>query len=437
MGPDEGQRAATPGKAHLFRASPAGFFAPALWPRRGTARGAGGDMTDFDESWGLATKALRVGHQRTLEGEHAEPIFATSSFVFGSAAEAAARFAGEVPGNIYSRFTNPTVRVFEQRLAALEGGAACVATASGMAAILATCMGLLQAGDHIVSSRSVFGSTVVLFNKYLARFGIETSYVPLADLTAWEAAMRPNTRLLFLETPSNPLTELGDIAALAALAHAHGARLAVDNCFCTPALQRPLELGADLVVHSATKYLDGQGRCIGGAVVGDAKTVGEEVFGVLRTAGPTLSPFNAWVFLKGLETLDLRMRAHSASAAAIADWLQHQPGVTRVYYPGLTSHPQHALAGRQQSAAGGIVAFEVAGGRTGAWRLIDATRMLSITANLGDTKSTITHPATTTHGRLSEQEKAAAGISEGLVRIAVGLENVADIQADLARGLGV
>jgi O-succinylhomoserine sulfhydrylase len=394
-------------------------------------------MTDFDQSWGLATRALRVGHARTAEGEHAEPIFATSSFVFDSAAQAAARFAGDTPGNIYSRFTNPTVRTFEQRLAALEGGESCVATASGMSAILATCMGLLQAGDHIVSSRSVFGSTTVLFNKYLARFGIATSYVPLADLAAWEAALRPNTRLLFLETPSNPLTELGDIAALAELAHAHGALLAVDNCFCTPALQRPLALGADIVIHSATKYLDGQGRCVGGAVVGDARTVGEEVFGVLRTAGPTMSPFNAWVFLKGLETLELRMRAHSAGARALAEWLAEQPGVARVFYPGLSSHPQHALAARQQASGGGIVAFEVAGGRAAAWRVIDATRMLSITANLGDVKSTITHPATTTHGRLSEQERAAAGISEGLIRIAVGLEDLADIQADLARGLGV
>lgn len=393
-------------------------------------------MTDFDESWGLATRALRVGHVRTAEGEHAEPIFATSSFVFDSAAEAAARFAGDIPGNIYSRFTNPTVRAFEQRLAALEGGAACVATASGMSAILATCMGLLQAGDHIVSSRSVFGSTTMLFNKYLSRFGIETSYVALDDLAAWEAALRPNTRLLFLETPSNPLTELGDIAALADLAHAHGARLAVDNCFCTPALQRPLALGADLVIHSATKYLDGQGRCVGGAVVGDAKTVGEEVFGVLRTAGPTMSPFNAWVFLKGLETLELRMRAHSANALALAQWLQQQPGVIRVHYPGLPDHPHHALATRQQRSGGGIVAFEVAGGRDGAWRLIDATRMLSITANLGDVKTTITHPATTTHGRLSPEERARAGITEGLVRIAVGLEDLVDVQADLARGLG-
>jgi O-succinylhomoserine sulfhydrylase len=328
------------------------------------------------------------------------------------------------------------VAAFEERLAALEGGECCVATASGMSAILAMCLGLLQAGDHLVSSRSIFGSTTVLFNKYLGRCGIETSYAPLADLDAWAAAIRPNTRLLFVETPSNPLTEMCDIRALADLAHAQGCLLAVDNCFCTPALQRPLALGADLVIHSATKYLDGQGRCLGGAVVGDRKRVGEDVFGILRTAGPTMSPFNAWVFLKGLETLELRMQAHARSAADLAAWLEGQPGVERVYYPGLGSHPQHHLVGPQQRGGGGIVAFDVAGGRAAAWRLIDATRMLSITANLGDTKTTITHPASTTHGRLTAEERAAAGIGEGLVRIAVGLEDLADIQADLVRGLG-
>ncbi len=387
------------------------------------------------DHWALATRAIRVGHQRTPEGEHGEPIFPTSSFVFASAAEAAARFAGDEAGNIYSRFTNPTVRGFEQRLAAMEGGESCVATASGMAAILATCMGLLQAGDHIVSSRSIFGTTTMLFNKYLSKFGIQTSFVPLTDLDAWERAIRPETRLLFLETPSNPLTEVADIQALAALAHARGCLLAVDNCFCTPALQRPLDLGADLVIHSATKYLDGQGRCMGGAVVGDRKRVGEDVFGVLRTAGPTLSPFNAWVFLKGLETLQLRMQAHSRNALELARWLEGQPGVRRVHFPGLESHPQHELAARQQSGPGGIVSFELDGGREAAWRLIDATRMLSITANLGDTKTTITHPATTTHGRLSAEEKQAAGIGEGLVRIALGLEDMDDIRADLAPGL--
>ncbi|HEB96674.1 MAG TPA: O-succinylhomoserine sulfhydrylase [Sedimenticola thiotaurini] len=389
-------------------------------------------MTTTDDEWGLATRAVRTGHHRSAEGEHSEPIYTTSSFVFGSAAEAAARFAGDEAGNIYSRFTNPTVRIFEQRLAALEGGEACVATASGMAAILALCMGLMQAGDHLVSSRSVFGTTSVLFTKYLPRMGMAADFVPLTDLAAWERAIRPETRLLFLETPSNPLTEVADIRALAELAHDHGCLLAVDNCFCTPALQRPLELGADLVVHSATKFLDGQGRCVGGAVVGDAQRVGEEVFGVLRTAGPSMSPFNAWVFLKGLETLALRMRAHSDNALALARWLQRQPAVEQVFHPGLEEHPQYRLAQRQQSAGGGILSFRVKGGQPAAWRLIDATRLLSITANLGDTKSTITHPATTTHGRLSEEEKAASGIAPGLIRIAVGLEEVKDIQADLA-----
>ena len=392
-------------------------------------------MSDFDPEWELATRAIRVGHERSAENEHAEPIFMTSSFVFASAAEAAARFSGEQPGNIYARFTNPTVRTFEERLAAMEGGEACVATASGMSAILSTCMGLLQQGDHLVSSRSVFGSTVVLFDKYLPRFGIRTSYVDLDDLAAWEAAILPETKMLFVETPSNPLTALGDIRALAELAHAQDCLLVVDNCFCTPALQRPLELGADIVVHSATKYLDGQGRALGGAVVGNAKLVGEEVYGVLRTAGPSMSPFNAWVFLKGLETLELRMRAHSAGAQQLAEWLEQQPAVAHVHYPGLASHPQHDLAMQQQKAPGGIVAFEVKGGRDSAWQVIDSTRMLSITANLGDTKTTITHPATTTHGRLSEEQRLAAGITQGLIRVAVGLEAVGDIQKDLSRGL--
>jgi len=385
--------------------------------------------------WKLATQAIRIGHQRTPEGEHAPPIFTTSSYVYNSAAQAAARFSGDEAGNIYSRFTNPTVRVFEERLAAMEGGESCVATSSGMAAILAVCMGLLRSGDHIVCSRSVFGSTVMLFTKYLTRFGIDTSFVSLSEVAEWERAVRPATRMFFMETPSNPLTEVGDIRTTAALAHDHDALLVVDNCFCTPALQRPLDLGADIVVHSATKYLDGQGRCVGGAVVGDAQRVGEEVFGVLRTAGPTMSPFNAWVFLKGLETLDLRMKAHSANAAELARWLEGKRGVERVYFPGLESHPQHALAMAQQSAPGGILAFDVEGGREAAWRLIDATRMLSITANLGDVKSTITHPATTTHGRLSPEERQAAGIGDGLIRIAVGLEAIDDIKRDLQRGL--
>ena len=391
-------------------------------------------MSDSDEP-GFDTLAVRAGQQRTGEGEQSEPIFPTSSYVFASAAEAAARFAGEQPGNIYSRFTNPTVRTFEQRLAALEGGESCVATASGMAAILATCAALLKAGDHVVCSRSVFGTTTVLFSTYLAKFGIETDFVELSNLEAWEQAIRPETCLLFLETPSNPLTELADIAALSGLARERDCLLVVDNCFCTPALQRPLELGADIVIHSATKYLDGQGRCIGGAVVGDAELVGKDVFGFLRTAGPSMSPFNAWVFLKGLETLSLRMQRHCDSALELAAWLEQQPAVERVYHPGLESHPQHALASRQQQGFGGIVSFEVQGGKDAAWRVIDATRVFSITANLGDTKSTMTHPATTTHGRLSPEQRQAAGISDGLIRLAVGLETVDDLKADLERGL--
>lgn len=387
------------------------------------------------DTLGFESLAVRAGQVRGSEAEHSEALYLTSSFTFGSAAEAAARFTGPDPGNIYSRFTNPTVRIFEQRLAALEGGAACVATASGMAAILSTCMALLSQGDHVICSRSVFGSTVTLFDRYLRRFGVQVDFVPQADLGAWEAAIRPNTRLLFAETPSNPLTELVDITALAELAHAHGALLAVDNCFCTPALQKPLALGADLVIHSATKYLDGQGRCLGGAVVGDAERVGKDVFGFLRTAGPSMSPFNAWVFLKGLETLRLRMRAHCENAQRLAEWLQAQSRIERVYYPGLESHAQHALAMRQQEGYGGIVAFEVHGGREAAWRVVDAVRMVSITANLGDTKTTITHPASTTHGRLTPEQRADAGIKDGLLRVSVGLESVDDIVADLARGL--
>ena len=389
----------------------------------------------YDKPPGFETLAVRAGQQRTAESEHSEPIFPTSSYVFESAAAAAARFAGDEPGNIYSRFTNPTVRTFEQRLAALEGGERCVATASGMAAIYATCAGLMQSGDHLVSSRSIFGSTTLLFNNFLGKFGIETTFVGQDDLAGWERAIRPETRLLFLETPSNPLTEVADIAALAELAHANDCLLVVDNCFCTPALQQPLALGADIVIHSATKYLDGQGRCVGGAVVGREDIVGEGVYGFLRTCGPSMSPFNAWVFLKGLETLSIRMRAHCASAQQLANWLQEQPGVSRVYYPGLESHPQHELAARQQSGFGGIVAFEVDGGQAAAWKLIDATRICSITANLGDTKTTITHPATTTHGRLTPEQRSESGISDGLIRVAVGLETIDDICADLARGL--
>lgn len=391
---------------------------------------------DWDEL-GFDTLAVRAGQVRTGEGEQSEPIFPTSSFTFNSAAQAAARFGGEEPGNIYSRFTNPTVRTFEQRLAALEGGESCVATSSGMAAILSTCMGLLKAGDHIVSSRSVFGTTVVLFNNYLGKFGVETSYVPLTDYDAWEQAIRPNTKLLFLETPSNPLTEVADIQRLAELARSKGCLLVVDNCFCTPALQQPLKLGADIVIHSATKYIDGQGRAMGGAVVGNADLVGNQVYGFLRTAGPTMSAFNAWIFLKGLETLKLRMRAHSDNALALAQWLEQQPGVKRVHHPGLASHPQHALASSQQSGYGGILSFELEGGKEQAWKVVDGTRVISITANLGDTKSTITHPATTTHGRLTPEQRQDAGIADGLLRISVGLEEVEDLKHDLARGLGV
>lgn len=391
--------------------------------------------TDDAPELGFSSLAVRAGQVRTLEGEHAEPIFATSSFVFATAAEAAARFSGAAPGNIYSRFTNPTVRVFQERLAALEGGESCIATASGMAAILATCMALLKSGDHIVSANSIFGSTIGLFSNYLSKFGISTSYVQLSDPAAWAAAIRPETRLFYVETPSNPLMELADIQALADVAHAHNILLVVDNCFCTPALQQPFKLGADLVIHSATKYLDGQGRCVGGAVVGDQQRVGVDIYGFLRTAGPTMSPFNAWVFLKGLETLRLRMRAHSEAALHLAQWLETQPAIKRVYYPGLPSHPQHELAKRQQSGFGGIVSFELRGGRDAAWTLIDHTQLISITANLGDAKTTITHPATTTHGRLTPAERERAGIGEGLVRISVGLEDVTDVQADLERGL--
>jgi O-succinylhomoserine sulfhydrylase len=390
--------------------------------------------SDHNEQ-GFSTLAVRAGQIRGREGENAEPIYTTSSFVFENAAQAAARFAETEKGNIYSRFTNPTVRTFEQRLAVLEGGEACVATSSGMSAILATCLALLKQGDHIVSSQDVFGSTVSLFSKYLSRAGIDTSFVKLTDLPSWQAAIRPETKMLFLETPSNPLTELADIRQLAELAHAHDCLLVVDNCFCTPVLQQPLKLGADLVIHSATKYLDGQGRCVGGAVVGDAERVGKEIFAFLRTAGPTMSPFNAWVFLKGLETLRLRMRAHCDNALQLACWLYEHPAVDRVYYPGLPSHPQHALASVQQAGYGGVVSFEINGAREQAWQVIDATRMLSITANLGDAKSTITHPASTTHGRLTQQERDRAGIRESLIRISVGLEEIADIQADLQRGL--
>lgn len=382
----------------------------------------------------LETLAIRAGHSQTGEQEHAEPIFPTSSYVYSSAAEAAARFSGEISGNIYSRFTNPTVRTFEQRLAAMEGAERCVGTASGMAAILSTFIALLKAGDHIVCSRSVFGTTVVLLNKFMAKFGVDTTFVDLDDMDAWQQAIRPETKMLFLEAPSNPLGGTADIRALADLAHGNDVLLVVDNCFCTPALQQPFKLGADIVIHSATKYLDGQGRCIGGAVLGNNELM-EEVYGVLRTCGPSMSPFNAWVFLKGLETLYLRMQAHSRSALALAEWLESQDKIEKVHYNGLKSHPQHELAAKQQTAFSGVLAFEVKGGQEEAWRFIDGTQFLSITANLGDAKSTITHPATTTHGRLTPEEKAAAGITPNLIRVSVGLENVDDLQADLARGI--
>jgi O-succinylhomoserine sulfhydrylase len=390
----------------------------------------------MEHDFHFETLAIRSGHHRTSEQEHSEAIFPTSSFVFNSAAEAAAKFAGEQPGNIYGRMTNPTIAYFQERLAALEGGEACVATSSGMSAILAVVLGLLKSGDHIVCSHSVFGTTTVLFSNYVRKFGVEIDFVDLTDLSQWQQACKPNTRLFFAETPSNPLTEIVDIQALSDIAHKHEALLAIDNCFCTPALQRPLTLGADLVIHSATKYLDGQGRCLGGAVVGNHELVGKEVFGVLRSGGMVMSPFNAWVFLKGLETLSLRMKAHCENALKLAEWLSAHPKVKAVYYPGLEAHPQHALAIKQQSGFGGIVSFEVNGERADSWHIIDSTKMISITANLGDAKSTITHPASTTHGRLSEEQREIAGISDTLLRISVGLEAFEDIRDDLARGLG-
>lgn len=387
------------------------------------------------DSWDFDTLAVRAGTQRSQFGEHSEALYLTSSFVFESAAQAAARFSGAEPGMVYARFTNPTVSAFQDRLAALEGAEMCVATASGMSAIMAMVMALLSAGDHIVSSQSIFGSSQQLFGNILSRFGIETTYVPATDIDAYRNALRTNTKLVFIETPSNPLMDVVDIAAVAQVAHAGGALLAVDNCFCTPALQQPLKLGADLIIHSATKYLDGQGRVLGGAVCG-RKELLDKVFVFLRTAGPTLSPFNAWVILKGLETLSLRMLAQSANALDLARRLEAHPRVARVFYPGLASHPHHELAMRQQAAGGAIVSFEVKGGRDDAWRVVDNCKILSITANLGDTKTTITHPATTTHGRISPEARAASGIGEGLLRIAVGLESVDDVFSDLSRGLG-
>ena len=385
--------------------------------------------------YGSNTNAVRAGQVRSAEGEHSEPIVTTSSYVFKDAAEAAARFSGDAPGNIYSRFTNPTVRTFEERLAALEGAERCVATSSGMSAILSTCMALLKAGDHIVASRSIFGTTVGLFDNILAKFGLATTFVELTDYSAWENAIGSETKMLFLETPSNPLTEIADISRLAKIAHGKGCLLVVDNCLCTPVLQLPFNLGADIVIHSATKYLDGQGRCIGGAVLGSDELLAEDVVGFLRTAGTTMSPFNAWVFLKGLETLHLRMKTHCENALKVAKWLEQQAKVTRVYYPGLSSHPQHELAKIQQSGFGGVLSFEVDGGQKAAWNIVDSTSLFSITANLGDAKSTITHPATTTHHRLTDEQRVRAGIHDGLIRLSIGFEDVSDLTQDLAAGL--
>lgn len=393
-------------------------------------------MNDIDwNEYSLETQAIRAGHRRTCEDEHSTPIFATSSYVFKNAEEASLRFTGKLPGNVYSRFTNPTVNAFQERLAFMEKGERCIAFASGMAAIMSVGMGLLKAGDHVVCSRGVFGNTVLLFQNYFGKFGVTTDFVDLTNVAAWESAVKPNTRFLFLETPSNPLTEIADISALAEIAHRHGCLLIVDNCFCTPVLQKPFELGADIVVHSATKYLDGHGRCIGGAVIASNDIIEQSIYPFLRTGGATMSPFNAWVFLSGLESLAVRMKAHCDNAFELAKWLEQQNGVAKVHYPGLPSHPQRELAKQQQTHFGGIVSFELTGGKDHAWRFIDATEMVSITANLGDVKTTLTHPATTTHGRLTPEVRAAAGIKDGLVRISVGLENIGDIKKDLLKGL--
>ena len=387
-----------------------------------------------DIEYQLDTLAIRTGHTRTAEGEHSEPIFLTSSFVCESAADAAAKFSGQIEGNTYSRYTNPTVQAFEKRLAVLDGAEAAVATSSGMAGVHAVTLAYLKSGDHVVCSRAVFGSIISLFEKYVIKFGVDVTFVELEDLDAWKQAIRPNTRLLFIETPSNPLAQIGDLQAIADIAHEHGALFAVDNTFCTPVLQQPIKFGADLIIYSSTKYIDGQGRALGGAVVGSAKLM-EEITGVIRTLGNSMSPFNAWIFLKGLETLSLRMKAHCTSAQKLAEWLDAHPNVEKVYYAGLQNHPGHELAKKQQSGFGGVVSFVVKGEREGAWKVIDSTRFLSITSNLGDTKSTITHPATTSHGRMSAEAKQIAGISEGLIRVSVGLENIDDIIRDLSHGL--
>ena len=393
-------------------------------------------MADKDQNQQQQTMAIRGGYQRTHENEHSEALFLTSSYVFDNAQMAASAFSSEIETNVYSRYTNPTVRSFEQRLALLEEAEQCVATSSGMAATLSVIMALLKTGDHIVCSRDVFGSTKMMIDNYITKFGVEVTYVALTDLSAWQNAVKSNTRMLFCETPSNPLSEVADLEALSKLAKKSQALLVVDNCFCTPVLQKPLTWGADIVVHSATKYIDGQGRALGGAVVGSTELM-EQVLGFVRAAGPTMSPFNAWVFLKGLETLKLRMQAHSANAADLAQWLMEHPKVSQVFYAGLTDHPGHSLAKKQQSDFGGVLSFCVNGGRDAAWRVIDAMQMLSLTANLGDAKTTIVHPATTTHGRLSPEARAEAGITEDLIRIAVGLEDSADIKKDLELGLSL
>jgi O-succinylhomoserine sulfhydrylase len=393
-------------------------------------------MTDIDwNDYSVETQAIRAGQQRTHEGEHSVPIFMTSSYVFDSAEAASLRFTGQEPGNIYSRFTNPTVDTFQKRLAVMEQGERCLAFASGMAAIMAVGMSLLKSGDHVVCSRSVFGNTVLTFQTYFGKFGVDTSFVELANLEAWEAAIQPNTQFLFVETPSNPMMELVDIRALAEIAHKKGCLLVVDNVFCTPIMQQPIALGADIVVHSATKYIDGQGRAVGGAVIASEEIIEKYIYPYLRTGGATMSAFNAWIFLSGLETLAVRMKAHCDSAFELAKWLEAQPAVGKVHYPGLESHAQHELAKQQQSHFGAVVSFELKGGKEQAWKLIDGTQMLSITANLGDVKSTITHPASTTHGRLAPESRLAAGIKDSLVRISVGLENVEDIKRDLLSGL--
>ncbi|MEN3813186.1 O-succinylhomoserine sulfhydrylase [Chromobacterium piscinae] len=380
------------------------------------------------------TLAIRAGRETSQFNEHSQGLFLTSSFTYDSAAQAAAMFLGEVDGYTYSRFTNPTVAAFQQRLAEMEGGERAIATATGMAAIQAIMMTLLQAGDHIVSSQSLFGSTTNLFANQLSKFGVATTFVDARDLSLWREALQPNTKLLFLETPSNPLTEVADISAIAEIAHAHGALLVVDNSFCSPALQQPLKLGADLVMHSATKFLDGHGRVMGGAVVGSDKLI-EQIYLHVRAAGPSLAPFNAWTLLSGMETLHLRMEKHSANALELARWLEAQPNVERVYYPGLASHPQHELALRQQKSGGAVVSFVVKGGREAAWRVVDGVQVISRTANLGDVKTTITHPSSTTHARVTPEARERAGIVEGLLRVSVGLENVRDLQQDLLRGL--